>query len=206
MNATGTTGHTSAATSSTIGPTSIDAVTGTAEAAATSTGDETSAATSTSSETSEASVTVATTDTTSDTTTTTISESSTGEPSGVLYTAKYHIGQIDRIAVYRADFDADNCAFINFAGDGTDPDMAVTLPRGWTVEYTQISQGTSFCLGGEPSLEWEQADSVMGMADFELFVSCDIDIDVIATFPQTEPWVPSEIHFLATGLPIEGAC
>ena len=46
----------------------------------------------------------------------------------------------------------------------------------------------------------------MGMADFDLSMACMIDIDVIATFPQTEPWVPMAIQFLATEVPIEGFC
>jgi hypothetical protein len=203
VDATGTTGHTSAVTSSTAGPSSTDAVTSTTSTAATSTAGESGEATTTAGETGEASVTAASTDTTA--TGTTSEESSTGEPSGVVYTAEYYIGQINRITVYRADFDADNCAFIKLAEDGSEPDMSVTLPPFWEVERTQVSQGASGCLGGEPGT-WEEADSVMGVADFDLSMACTIDIDMTATFLQTEPWVPLEIHFMASDVPIEGIC
>ena len=46
----------------------------------------------------------------------------------------------------------------------------------------------------------------MGVADFDPSMTCEIDIDVTAIFPQTEPWVPLEIHFQATAVPIEGPC
>ena len=190
----------SGATSSTTDPSSTDAVTGPTSTAPTSTGGEAG----------EASVTVATTDTTAagttTTGTTTTGESSTGEPTGVVYTAEFYLGQVNRITVYRADFDADNCAVIKFSETGDDPNMPVTLPPFWQVEWTHISQGTASCFGGQPGPVWEEADSVMGMADFDISIACLIDIDVIATFPQTQPWVPMNIQFLATEVPIEGFC
>ena len=213
VDATASTGHMSGATSSTTDPSSTDAVTSTTSTAPTSTGGEageasssggeTGEVTSTSGETGEASVTVATTETTAAGTT---GESSTGEPTGVVYTAEYYIGQINRITVYRADFDADNCAVIKFSENGGDPNMPVTLPPFWQVEWTHLSQGTESCFGGQPGPVWEEADSVMGMANFDPSMACIIDIDVIATFSQTQPWVPMNIHFMASDLPIEGLC
>lgn len=211
MDTPGTTGSTSAATSSTTDPTSTDAITSTTSTAATSTSTSTSTATSTSpstgAESGESTSTAAETGESSTTADPTTGGSSTGEPTGVVYTAEYYLGQVNRITVYRADFDADNCASIKFAEGGpSDPNAPVTLPPFWGVEWTQVSQGTAGCTGGEPGLDWEQADSAMGMADFDLSMSCTIDIDVIATYPQTAPWVPMNIHFLATEVPIEGIC
>jgi len=213
MGATDTEGQTSAATSSTTGASSTDAVTSTASTAptatggeageSTSTGNEAGESTSTGGETGEASVTVATTDTTTGTTT---GESSTGEPSGVVYRADFYYGQINRLTVYRADFDADNCAIIKFTETDSDPEVPVTLPPFWRMDWTQISQGTTSCFGGDPGRDWEQTESVMGMADFDLSQACTIDIDLIATFPQNKPWVPMQIHFLATEVLIEGNC
>ena len=143
------------------------------------------------------------TDGTTDTTATT-GDASTGEPGGVVYTADYYIGQVNRIRVFRADFDADNCAIISFAEQGDDPNMPVTLPPFWQVDWTQVSQGTSECMGGGQGLPWEMADSVMGMADFEPAMPCTIDIDITATFPQTEPWVPMAIHSWRRSYPSRG--
>lgn len=149
-------------------------------------------------------MTVATTDTTA--TATTSGESSTGEPSGVVYTAEYYVGQINRITVYRADFDADNCAVIKFSENGSDPNVPVTLPPFWQVDWTSVTQGTASCFGGQPGPVWEAADSVMGVADFDPAMPCMIDIDVTASFPQTDPWVPMGIQFLASEVPIAGFC
>ena len=186
----GTTGDTGATTSSTNDPSTTTAPTSTSEPVTTS-GPATTDATSTS------------TDATAGTT---VEESSTGEPVGVQYRADFYIGQVNRITVYRIDFDADQCASITFAEGGSDPNPPITLPPNWQVEYAQLSQGVSFCLGGEPSLEWESADSLMGVADFNPVMPCEIDVDLTMGFPQTKPWVPAEIHFDATDSPIEGWC
>ncbi len=206
---------TSAATSSTTSLSSTDALTSTSPTTGAETGDATSTGVETGAETGvetgEASATTTTTDTTASTTGESSTgestgESSTGEPAGVVYIAKFNVGQINRISVHRADFDADNCAVLHLSEDGADPNMPVILPPFWKVEWTHVAQGTSSCFGDEVPLAWEQADSVMGVADFDPAMACEIDVDVTATFPQTEPWVPMEIHFLATDLPIQGSC
>lgn len=221
MDVTDTGGQTSAATSSTSGVSTTDVVTSTASTAPTSTGGEAGESTSTGSEagvssstrgeTGEVSVTMATTDTTTGTTTdtttgTTTGESSTGEASGAVYRADFYYGQINRLTVYRADFDADNCAIIKFTETDSDPDVPVTLPPFWRVDWTQVSQGTTGCFEGDLGPDWEQTDSVIGMADFDISQACTIDIDLMATFPQDKPWVPMQIHFLAAELLIEGNC
>ena len=191
------------ATSSTHGPSTTIVPTSTSEPATTSGPTTTDATTIGTGVTTTGDATSPSTDTTAGTA---LGGSSTGDPVGVQYRADFYIGQVNRITVYRIDFDADQCASITFAEGGSDPNPPITLPPNWQVEYAQVSQGVSFCLGGEPSLEWESAESLMGIADFNPTMPCDIDVDLTMSFPQTKPWVPAEIHFDATDLPIEGWC
>jgi hypothetical protein len=137
---------------------------------------------------------------------TTSDETSTGAADGVQITAEYVIGQVNRIMVYRADFDADLCAILRLAEGVDDPDPTLTLPPPWYIEWAQVSQGVARCLGGEPSMSWEQPDGMKGAIDFDPVMPCVLDIDVTASFPPSRPWVPAEVHFMASGVAIEGFC
>lgn len=214
-------GDTGADTSSSSAPTTTDGTapgdTGTAEA--------TTAALTTSGVTGDVSATMTTVDptttdadpkTTGDSSTSsesstsgessTSDETSTGAADGVQITAEYVIGQVNRIMVYRADFDADLCAIVRLMEGGGDPDPTLTLPPPWHLEWAQVSQGVASCLGGEPSMSWEQPDGLKGVIDFDPVMPCVLDIDVTASFPPSRPWVPAEIHFMASGVAIEGFC
>lgn len=130
---------------------------------------------------------------------------STGAPDPAQYAAQYFAGGLDRIFVRKADPDADLCTEVVFVWPGN-PSPGLTLPAMWGLQWSIVTSGVAGCLDFQKPLQnGVMAASVAGTAAWDaMFCPKTLDVDVLATFPQGQPWVPAQVALQAAALPLQG--
>lgn len=200
----GTVAPTSSSATTSTGSTSIEPTTTTATTDALTTAPLTTSGT-----TDEPGTTVGTSASTSTSTSegTTTGEpgSSTGAPDPAQYAAQYYAGGLDRIFVRKADPVADLCAEVAFVWPGN-PSPNLTLPAMWGLQWAIVVDGAAGCLDFQKPLQnGVMATGVTGTATWAAMVCPKtLDLDVVATFPQGQPWVPAQVALQAAAVPIQG--
>lgn len=131
--------------------------------------------------------------------------SSTGAPDPGQYAAQYFAGGLDRIFVRKADPIADLCTEVVFVWPGNPPPN-LTLPAMWGLEWANVVDGAAGCLDlQQPLQNGVTATAVTGTATWAAMVCPKtLDLDVVATFPQGQPWVPAQVALQAAALPLQG--
>jgi hypothetical protein len=131
--------------------------------------------------------------------------SSTGAPDPAQYAAQYYAGGLDRIFVRKADPIADLCTEVVFVWPGNPPPN-LTLPAMWGLEWANVVDGAAGCLDlQQPLQNGVTATAVTGTATWAAMVCPKtLDLDVVATFPQGQPWVPAQVALQAAALPLQG--
>lgn len=197
--AASTTDNTSTPTTSTTstGSTSADPTTTTATTEALTTAPQTTGGTTSSDSTTSDGSTTA--DTTGE------PGSSTGAPDPAQYAAQYYAGGLDRIFVRKADPIADLCTEVVFVWPGNPPPN-LALPAMWGLQWANVVDGAAGCLDFQQPLQnGVTATAVTGTATWAAMVCPKtLDLDVVATFPQGQPWVPAQVALQAAALPLQG--
>lgn len=195
---------TTSTTTTSAGSTSADPTTTTATTEALTTAPQTTGGT-----TGEPDATGTSTSTTSDGSTAadTTGEpgSSTGAPDPAQYAAQYYAGGLDRIFVRKADPIADLCTEVVFVWPGNPPPN-LALPAMWGLQWANVVDGAAGCLDFQQPLQnGVTATAVTGTATWAAMVCPKtLDLDVVATFPQGQPWVPAQVALQAAALPLQG--
>jgi len=131
------------------------------------------------------------------------------EPSNVSYRAVALATALDRIAILKADSDADICGLLRLASPAGASTFGITTPTGWAVDLAGISQGSDECASSFPVAE-EQSDSGTGDVAFAvpagmLFPSTLTTRATLIFETSSAPaWVPETLEFVATDLALEG--
>lgn len=131
--------------------------------------------------------------------------SSTGAPDPGQYAAQYFAGGLDRIFVRKADPIADLCTEVVFVWPGNPPPN-LALPAMWGLQWANVVDGAAGCLDFQQPLQnGVTATAVTGTATWAAMVCPKtLDLDVVATFPQGQPWVPAQVALQAAALPLQG--
>lgn len=131
--------------------------------------------------------------------------SSTGAPDPAQYAAQYYAGGLDRIFVRKADPIADLCTEVVFVWPGNPPPN-LALPAMWGLQWANVVDGAAGCLDFQQPLQnGVTATAVTGTATWAAMVCPKtLDLDVVATFPQGQPWVPAQVALQAAALPLQG--
>lgn len=147
------------------------------------------------------------TSTTVDPVTSTTDDPSTGGPNDTGIVAQFWSGGLDHLRVRVADFKDDLCVSIQFSRPDGSERPGLTLPTDWGYQVATISQGTSDCLDFEAFLPHPvAAESIAGEGDWDTVEFCPqtLDLDLVLSFPQDQPWVPAEVPVVAAALPVQG--
>lgn len=134
---------------------------------------------------------------------------STGDGDGdgdglISYSTDIYFGGLDRVFVYRHDYDADTCAILSIASPVDLGQFAVTTPMGWSVEGVSVLEGAD-CAQLSPPFAYATAGT--GSVDF---VSLDMngyfpcELDIAATF-ELDTMPVEQLEFAIVGLAVTGA-
>lgn len=214
---TGTSGaaaSTGDATSAASAASSSSAGTTAASTSASSTGESTTTIdTSTSAAASSTSAT-STTDpgTTSTSTSTTGGTSGSGTTAGADgdYYAFALFGGLDRIVIRKANADTGHCTELRLVAPAGLDTLAITTPRGWSVESASIHDTLDGCLAQMPvagAVEWAltgQGEVTWTLPPMQIY-PCALTLDVTLDLPPMT-WAPLVDALVAVDLEVVGAC
>jgi hypothetical protein len=125
----------------------------------------------------------------------------------VVYSAIAVPGGLDRIRIFKSNFDDDLCTRLTLVwpSEGGAP-WQVDTPPMWGVEGADLTEGAAGCEGPMPGFG-EPATGATGSVTFGMMgqvFPCEIDVDVTLDFAGAMAPLPMSDTMAAMGIAVEG--
>lgn len=129
--------------------------------------------------------------------------------SGAVYRVFALVGALDRIAILRADAEADTCGRARLVTPAGGEASGITTPLDWAVEIAGVSEGSSDCFADPTTYPDVESAGGSGEVTFQvapgMVYPTALSIDATITFDTTTApaWVPADLAFTVTDIALE---
>lgn len=132
-------------------------------------------------------------------------------PADAHYAAALWHGALDHLVLMMADAGGAFC--VRLLADAPSASAAVTvqIPGGWGVQGVIAYPGTADCLAwttalSEPELAANAQGSISWPLSADAAYPCQLDVDLVARFPEPPSWLPPVVAMRATGIAVNSGC